>query len=176
MGTSSSAISKYFRMLSFASFLRESLNAPAPWKWGPNPDRWIANFKIGELEYEIEISPEGSVGTASREDDYGGAWEVAFSLKYPDPYYPKNTSYPTPRLTAFHVTGTGKAYTVFATIVDILEHFVESVTPDSLFFHAEEMSRRKLYTRLVKMAPTIDPNYTYEIGRVGDFWIKRLEE
>lgn len=169
MGTSSSVISKYFRMLSFSMFLRETLDAPAPWAWRTDTDRWIATFALGELAYEIEISP------GSSDENQGGAWDVAFSLKYPDPHYPSRTFFPGPSITAFHVTGTGKAYTVFATIIDILKKFVESVEPDSLTFNASEPSRQKLYTRLVKMASTINPNYTYGTDRRSNFWIMRKE-
>ena len=158
-------------MKSFTTFLlAETLSAPAPWKRerdSEDPDLWRATFQVGGHTYRATFEPTALDQDAYSDDENSyikNGWDFTFSRR--DKY--RGSSY-----SNLSVTGSGQAFTVFATIVDILEHFVESVTPDSLFFHAEEMSRRKLYARLVKMAPTIDPNYTYEIGRVGDFWIKR---
>jgi len=51
---------------------------------------------------------------------------------------------------SFEIENTGHQFTVFATIGDILEYFIQDYNPDAFSFSAKERSREKLYRVFAK--------------------------
>lgn len=151
-------------MLSFQRLLTEIYTAPVPWEWKPDEAAminrryprgyFVAKFIIASYLYRVEISPN---------DEASGAYYVDFTLQrnYPG-------SYPT-----HTITGTGHAYEVFSTVVDILKDFIETEQPKRIEFAAEEDSRQKLYARIIKRVPQFAPSYVGVRKSRGMFQIKR---
>lgn len=109
----------------------ELFSKPVTWHWDvQSKDSWIAIFYINNIEYQVFFSY----------DDYSQdypVWNVEFAAygeKVQDPY---------------SITGTGYSSYVFGTVIDIVKQF-KSTHKEFLTFTAEEPSRKKLYTALVK--------------------------
>lgn len=145
-------------MHSFPRLIAEIYTAPVPWEWKPEEaaklgdDYFVARFTIAPHQYRVEISRD-------TDDVSPDVYEIVFSQQrnFPIDYparYGMPRSYPT-----FDITGTGHAYAVFSTVVDILKDFIETEEPSMITFGADEESRQKLYARIIQRVPQIEPNY-----------------
>ena len=105
---------------------------------------------MGDATYEVEFT-----------EDYPGAemWTLAFSLVTQKIHPSLRVAYPVWRS---GITKTGHAFTVFATILAIMKDFVSARHPKEIQFTADEPSRQKLYSRLGRMARSLDPAYSYD--------------
>jgi len=162
-------------MKSFTTFLlAETLSAPAPWKRkrdSEDPDLWRATFQVGGHTYRATFEPTALDQDAYSDDENSyikNGWDFTFSRR--DKY--RGSSY-----SNLSVTGSGQAFTVFATIVDILKTFLDEVEPEHVFFGGHEESRIKLYTRLCRMVPRLNPQYRQDPKSDlthGDFIISHI--
>ena len=150
-------------MLSFREHcqLDEAFTNPLPIKVTMYPYSWSADFTV-------PASPDDPRG---RDKDY----EVNFSQRLARPRMPAsglmipkvlNTSNVAWELTfqsddrdnSFGVTGSGQAFTVFATVIHALKVFVQKTRPRPfIVFTAKEASREKLYDRFVPMVKRAVP-------------------
>ena len=62
------------------------------------------------------------------------------------------------------IMGTGYEYEVFSTVIEIVQDFLQRVNPNGLMFTAKELSRKKLYNRMIKRVPG---NYKIASGEMG---------
>lgn len=174
-------------MLSFRDFLRESLSTPYQWEWDPaavrtlphdNGKTYVTNrmalFSTTQPDLDFEV-------TFTR----GLAWWMSFgptreSLDDVSGGFHKDV---------YGVLGTGNAFRVFATVIDILKDFVKLEHPDTIRFvgggnarsraqGVRSSSRDSLYRRFVRQADRALPGYvnqtdmggsetTYTLKRVG---------
>jgi len=129
-------------MDSFATFLlSEVLSTPVPWEWDEDlhdPTRHRAFFTVGEYLYRLTMS------------GYGKEWGVTFSRQ--DPHNGGLAS-------NIDITGSGHAFTIFATLAAIVKEFLAHYQPTRLYFSGSEPSRIKLYRRLVQNISRLNPAY-----------------
>lgn len=121
----------------------ELFSKPLEWSWTSRSDTlWTARFEVDGIDYQVYFTYD------NESQDYP-TWEVEFAAlddRINNPY---------------GVSGTGHASTVFATVLDIIKDF-KSTHKEFITFTADEPSRKKLYTSLVKKLAqgyTIDPLY-----------------
>jgi hypothetical protein len=149
-------------MLEFTTFL-ESLRSPFRWRiTTDNRREYEAHFVTNEgIEYVVLIQLLASVlGKNST------CWlEFAVGDGGASKGVPKGSH---------GVTGTGEAFQVFSTVIDILRDFVKKHEPAMIKFSALEPSRIKLYSRLVDMVASELPGYYGARETDGrTFFIKR---
>lgn len=99
------------------------------WKKKTNSD-WVGLFKINNKQYYLNIM-----------HDYGMPWEIKFELMHNG----KKTQ---------KITGTGDAAVVFATVLDGIKQWLQTVKPNSFVISARESNRQSLYRRLLKILPS----------------------
>jgi hypothetical protein len=107
--------------------LAESFNKVYPWKWSEKKD-WGWAAKFKDITVTIATDPTES------------AWEVKFSRNY-----------------SMEITGGGDQFGIFATVLDIMRDFVQTMNPRVITFSAEKEdqrtksnSRPKLYSAMVR--------------------------
>ena len=107
---------------SFAS-LTELFDRPARWREKPHPAMKVYKATIEGKELDVRIW------------DTGDDWQVMFKVD-----------------DQVDVTGTGDEFTIFATVFDILDDFINQESPKVIEFEAlkSDQSRIKLYDRFVK--------------------------
>jgi len=158
-------------MLSFQDFLRESLSTPYSWQWDESAIRRTerdvvkvvthreAYFETPDplMEFHVEFTKGISwwatfAPTRESLDDVSGSWHKD----------------------VYEVLGTGNAFRVFATVIDIMKAFVQLEHPDTIRFvggGVEKItktgkqlpsSRDRLYQRFAKYAGRALPGYTQE--------------
>ncbi len=123
-----------------SEFITELFDSPAPFKWlnspGPGTEVVSAEFKVNNVEYvwyaTQSIEPE--------------SWEIEF----------QDTE------SGYGITGKGKdnAAVVFSTVLDIMDFFIRRASVTRLVFSAEEPSRKKLYSSIIKR---LLPNWTVQM-------------
>lgn len=131
-------------MKTFKEYLIETLKGYVPYKWlYIREDMAKATFDINGLTYYVFISEDDPV-------DDPHIWDVVFQLADPPP-----------GLGLYDITGTKNAFTVFATVMNIIQEFVSKRSDDirAITFTAKEPSRQRLYDRLAKMLIQSLPNH-----------------
>jgi len=121
-----------------SEFITELFHSPAPFKWlnrpGPGIEVVSAEFKVNNVEYvwyaTQSIEPE--------------SWEIEFQ--------------DTER--GYGITGKGNAAVVFSTVLDIMDFFIRRAAVTRLVFSAEEPSRKKLYSAIIKR---LLPNWSVQM-------------
>jgi hypothetical protein len=110
--------------------ITELFDQPLPIQWSErSEDTWAGKFSVGNRIYDIRMLK-----------DEGMPWEVIFSLVEGN----RNTQ---------SITGTGKAATVFATVLNGIQQWLKAVEPEEFAISAAEPSRQKLYKRMLGMLP-----------------------
>lgn len=112
--------------------LFELFSSPTKWEWTDvsMSDIKIAEFTVGNFTYIVYFTY----------DDYNNIWTVEFGQK--------GVEHP-----EYGVTGTGNATSIFSTVIDIMRVFRKRHPGFPVGFTAEEPSRKKLYSRLIKNLP-----------------------
>jgi len=104
---------------------------------------YVYAFTVDKINYTVdfreEILPKEAREKLNRT---ANGIEIAFSIQTNDEHG---------KDFKFGITNTGNSITVFATVVTIIEEFIQTEKPEFFFFAAEEPSRRKLYDRLSKV-------------------------
>lgn len=140
--------------------LNELFDSVYSWKWiRHNEYDAAASFKDDAGEYIFVMF--------GLEDN--NMWEVEFERTHKYPFY--QTS----------VTGEGEAFTIFSTVITVMEDFVEQYRPKSLTFTADtdEPSRVKLYNVMinkfakskdfnVEIMPNVEAGWSRYIMHTGD--------
>lgn len=163
-------------MKSFMTFLlAETLSAPAPWtreRDSEDPDLWRAVFKVGSHNYRATFEPSFADDSGDYNEDENiytrSGWDFTFSRRDKE----RDSTY-----SNMSITGSGQAFTVFATIVDILKAFLDEVEPEHVYFGGHEESRVKLYARLARMVPRLNAQYRQDPKSDlthGDFIISHI--
>lgn len=122
-------------MLTFKTYLFETLDSIVPFTWVYQDEQtWKAIFSINDLKYAVVIG---------QDEENSVVWDVTFFLiNRPDNI--KNI---------YDLTGTGNAFLVLSTVVDILKEFVTK-NKDAVYkiiFTAKEPSRQRVYDRMVRI-------------------------
>lgn len=114
-----------------------------PFKWSDHTaDCATATFTVGKIPYKFLAARSSSKD-----------WDVLFMI---DPDYAANH-----QIAKYGVTGTGNSTTIMATVVNIIKEFLEDYLDEIqvLEFSAAELSRQKLYARMVQR---LLPGWTME--------------
>jgi len=155
-------------MLSFRKYclsLDESLDTPYPWTTSHvNSDNYRAMFtvpaasKVGQPQTPLLYQVDFAKHTEHRiwwsgEDVH--PWEFTFELA-PRSYAQVGS---VSIKSAYGITQTGHAFTVFATVIDVMKAFVARQHPSVIYFSAHENSRVRLYDRFITQVGTSVPGY-----------------
>ena len=136
--------------------LTEVFDKPAPIKWGKKGKSTIGAFTAGEEDYVIYFSPTGAPGDE---------WVIEFVQKVAGKKRGK-----------LGLTGTGKEFQVFSTVINGVKDWVKKKKPGVIEFEGSGESRKKLYTRLVKtLIKSIPYKIDLEDPGKGFFGVYRLE-
>jgi hypothetical protein len=127
--------------------LTEGFDKPYKWEWNR-----------GGLQ---------SVKSASFVTDSGGGYRVKFTqrnVKYLQPFNNSNVwttdfSLKNDWGSSWGISGTGDAFRVFATVIDIMKDFLKDENPDAVTFSASEKSRKELYRAMIKRLPRFTKGY-----------------
>jgi hypothetical protein len=120
--------------------LTESLDKVAKWKWkSRKPECWWGTFSVAKSKFELEINymPPHIVG-----DD--NTWELSFS----DATRGEKEDWITGEIGSL-------ASSVMATAMAMAVDFIKNNPNEKLRFGAEEPSRKKLYSRIVKRLSSV---------------------
>jgi hypothetical protein len=139
-------------MVTFTTLL-ESLRNPYPWRLSySNTNEYEASFMTaGMVSYVVHFDLINSVLNKY------SVYELAFMIDQDD--WADKVLAQKISTGPFGVAGTGDAFRVFATVIDILRAFIKKYNPQRIEFNAEEASRAKLYDRLIKLVATEIPGY-----------------
>lgn len=137
-------------------YLQEVFDSkPAPIKWITISKRkWVGKFEIGDIPYRLFFAGEQ------------GTWELTFSIDKEGKLSPelkdkvKGTK-------NFGIVGTGNQGKVFSTVLAALKELIKKVNPSVIQFSADEISRMKLYNRMVKK---FAPSLGYKATATGDYY------
>ena len=124
-------------MLSFKQYLGEVLDTPYKWKLSTDESRVKIYKFTAENKIEYEVIFLRHMGNIVSD------WEVSFDVTE-STFRVLGKSAETD---AFTLTGTRDQFKVFATVQDIIAHFITDFTPDIIDFMAAEKNSRKLYER-----------------------------
>jgi hypothetical protein len=121
--------------------ISEVLQSPVQYKWTrTSPSFYQAQFTIDEWNYTIDFrlqqSSQKQFGILTKH-----FWLVNFKVNNPS----KSHS------TGYGVEKTGVATTVFPTVINIIQDFIQIAKPKIIRFEAAEDSRQRLYDRLIRM-------------------------
>lgn len=131
--------------------LLELFNKVAPWEWDEGfIGSVVAHFSIGGHKYYIQFDNKlfdiHNLHMFEFEEDWPTIVDVMFSMRDANQSVGKR---------GIDITGTGKAFEVFATIKNIMDTFVNThADTDYIHFEASEPSRMKLYDRFLKSWPS----------------------
>jgi hypothetical protein len=135
-------------MITFSQYLTELFDAPLSWEW----DRYgsgcmfVALFKTpGGIDMKV-------VFNESKLED--GVYDFAFVVNHQSL---KDKGIPVTK--GFTINGTGDEFQVFGTVMDVARKFITAKHPLALSFTAQEPSRKKLYSRFLKLAAKELPGY-----------------
>ena len=112
--------------------LTEIFDKPAPIKWGTERKTITGEFIVDEEKYGIYFSPALDQGQI--------VWIIEFGQKVAGQKRMKTG-----------VTGLGKEFQVFSTVISAIRDWIKKKKPDAFEFEGAGKSRMKLYTRLVKL-------------------------
>ena len=158
-------------------------HTPVAWHWLPKPKSVLwsrtARFMIDGAPYEFEVylqpypddAPDEHAPIPKKPTPLGERWGLSFGRMKESNLWPGDT------YADIRITNTGNAHAVFATVMDILKNFIENASPNEMIFSAGEDSRIKLYKRLGRMTPQINPAYQYDGAHEdrGHFRIRRTD-
>jgi hypothetical protein len=125
-------------------FIAELFTKSIPWEYTGRPTHndVRAKFDIDEFTYIIDISSNevGDFELGGPDEHFTNVWQAHFM------------QYSESGGSVDRITGTGNAFTVFTTIIEIIEQTVKLFNIQTLEFQADntEPSRVKLYDRLAK--------------------------
>ena len=111
--------------------LTEIFDKPAPIKWGTERQTITGEFIVDEEKYGIYFSPALDHGQI--------VWIIEFGQKIAGQKRMKTG-----------VTGLGKEFQVFSTVISAIRDWIKKKKPQSIEFEGSGESRNKLYKRLVK--------------------------
>jgi hypothetical protein len=115
--------------------ISEIFEQPIDWHWGMQlADYADAHFQIDDIEYTVYFSQN--------------------ALNQEDKFYIEFVATDSEGNGEYGVTGRGNSIAVFATVIAIIHAFKEMHPDAPIVFTAEEPSRQKLYTRIVKRLST----------------------
>ena len=136
--------------------LTEIFDKPAPIKWGKKGKSITGDFTVGEEDYVIYFSPM---------PDWDDEWVIEFVQKVAGKKRGK-----------LGLTGTGKEFQVFSTVINGVKDWVKKKKPGVIEFEGSGESRKKLYTRLIKtLIKSIPYKIDLEDPGKGFFGVYRLE-
>ena len=129
--------------------LFELFDKVAEWEWDDGAIRnAVAKFQVGDRSYNIQFDKDTFdteyLSMFDFENENAVICDVTFYMAGSRPSGKRGID----------ITGTGKAFEVFATVKDIIDSFVNTNSGiDYLHFEASEESRMKLYDRFVSTYP-----------------------
>ena len=135
--------------------LFELFDKKADWKWlKMNDVEADAEITIGDQVYEVTIqedAAENYIAGMNRHNQPIPKWlrmmdEDAEQQLYYVLFYHKSNE----RGMDYNLTGLGNQYTLFATVIDIMDEYSKNINVDWWTFTAKEPSRRALYDRMTK--------------------------
>jgi len=108
----------------------ELFDKHASWEWVETPDYGDvdAHFMIGDTEIVVAFIEE-----PSRQE-----WWIEFGHPTKEGGLEKG------------ITGTGNAFQIFSTVIEIIRAFVQKHNPKTIIFESHDSSRTKLYDRIIK--------------------------
>jgi hypothetical protein len=109
----------------------ELFNSPSQiqWKNGKYGNK-IGKFIINDKKYQMIIASPMM---------QGGPSEISFQLILPNGEKSEE------------ITGTGDEFSVFATVLDGIQHWIKSYNPKSFIMSAKEPNRKSLYRRMLSL-------------------------
>lgn len=114
----------------------------ARWRWVERKSiEWVAEFRIQSVTYTVSIFLEHSVE---------GRWELSFTAETPE------------REFGYSRSGTGNAWMVFSTVVQIARMFVQERSPNIIRIDSED-SKRLAVNRRIAQAIAHDNPYTVTV-------------
>lgn len=132
-------------METYREILEKIFKSPLPYNISIQSDSVIAKWEVPAtdktpaVQYRFEAEKaEGSLQFFQMADfDVGKSWDIGFEAS-------------SLRRNSFGITGTGSAFRIFATVLEIMKEFISSKNPKMFHFSAEESSRVKLYDKFAK--------------------------
>ena len=152
-------------MLRYADFLKEAFTQPVPWQWTEKDAvSAYAKFTVDGLDYRVTFDAIDSFVRAGQRKVL--QWEFQFRL----------AQSPSEEKSRYGISGTGHAFTVFATVIDILKAFIKAYNPPEIEFSANtnEPSRVKLYRRFIQQIKNEIPGYVGTESGMGQFGLEFL--
>jgi hypothetical protein len=146
-------------VLKSATPLHEVFGQPFKWFWSnKTSERYSATFNTTNDTYLVRFY-----------NDFAKDWEMTFFRHNDD------------MEDGFNISGTGEAFKVFATVIDVIKAFLKHeamYTPErgmspTIYFTAKEPSRMKLYDRLIQMVHTEIPGYEGVTKHLGSYSIRK---
>jgi hypothetical protein len=144
--------------------LDESLDTPYPWTASHvNSDNYRVMFavpdtsKAGQSQTPLLYQVDFAKHTEQRiwwsgEDVH--PWEFTFELA------PRAAQVGSVSIkSAYGITQTGHAFTVFATVIAVMKAFIAHQHPSVIYFSAHESSRARLYDRFITQVGASVPGY-----------------
>lgn len=144
--------------------IQEAFDQPADIKWiKQTDDFWKGRFYIDDPKSDHSYSYEIDI---MKLDADSPAWDISFYLTD----HMNDDESEGQNWATYHVTGTGKATIVFATVLTAINQWIQAVKPSVFNLSAIEDNRVKLYHSLFKRFLPKGWNYAYVNG---DFWAAR---
>ena len=145
--------------------LDESLDAPFPWTTTHvGSDNYRAMFdvtsKAGQtpapLRYQVDFAKHAEQRIWWSGEDVH-PWEFTFEVsgKYKQSGEANKRAADNP----YGITQTGHAFTVFATVIEVMKAFIAHQHPSVIYFSAHESSRARLYDRFITQVGASVPGY-----------------
>lgn len=115
---------KLWELLSPSQPIEEALESVQPWKWTKKaPSYWLARIEMEQRVFWVYFHIKGDdVSVTFNDDDHSE-----------------------------EITGKGDAFTVFGTVLAIINDYLSQRQPSVLSFHGKEPSRQKFYSRFANM-------------------------
>ena len=129
--------------------LDESLDTPYPWAISglPSDHRYLATFDVPgttPMRYRVDFAKHTGQRIQWNGEDVH-PWEFTFEVYGADARATIKHATKNP----YGITQTGHAFTVFATVIDIMKAFIARQHPSVIYFSAHESSRARLYDRFI---------------------------
>ena len=147
--------------------LDESLDTPYPWTTThAGSDNYRAMFEVPgtpkaghpqtPLHYQVDFAKHTEQRIRwSGKNVY--PWEFTFEVsgKYKQSGEANKRAADNP----YGITQTGRAFTVFATVIEVMKAFIAHQHPSVIYFSARESSRARLYDRFITQVGASVPGY-----------------
>jgi|TARA_R110000824_G_scaffold364808_3_gene553288 hypothetical protein len=148
-------------------FLSEVFDSkPVPIKWKTkSKNKWIGDFNIVDVPYRLFFTSE---------QPKTGSWELSFNIDKKSKLPPELKKKIKKRADLFGIIGTGNAQKVFSTVMFAMRELIKKEKPKTIQFTAEEVSRMKLYK---KMVTRFAPSLGYKPVMTGDYFeLERIKD